>query len=248
MKKWIRWIALSAVLISIWQIASLITDNSLICPSIFEIIAQMIGQASSPVFYQALGMTLARCVIGLFLSFILALLAGAFSFWNQKIGWVCDQLCALLQSIPNVAFIILLLFWTGRNEAVVIVQILLLTPMIFRELHEGLKDIARTYHEVFVLYPQPLVEKLKKAALPMLEPMMRSSLKSAGSLGLKAVVMAEILASVSNGIGRQLQSARLNLNFAGVLGWVLWLMLISLLLEQGWNALFAWLEERSNSI
>lgn len=78
--------------------------------------------------------------------------------------------------------------------------------------------------------------------------MMRSSLKSAGSLGLKAVVMAEILASVSNGIGRQLQSARLNLNFAGVLGWVLWLMLISLLLEQGWNALFAWLEERSNSI
>lgn len=243
-KRGLKWLLLMAGLALLWEIISLITNNSMICPSLSEIAEAMLEQLFSPVFFSSVFITLARAAAGLFLSFVIAALLAGLSCRFSGAGWIFDQISTLLQSIPNVAYIILLLFWAGRQEAVILVQFFLLCPMIFRELYEQLAQVNRDWREVFILYPQPLGELLKKAALPLLAPAIRASLKTGGSLALKSVVMAEILSSVPQGIGRQLQSARMNLNFAGVLAWVIWLMLAGLLFSHLWSCLFSSASER----
>lgn len=237
-KKWTRWIIFFLGLAALWQLTSVITDNSLICPSLAEIAGAMSEQLQSPQFFTALLDTLLRAAAGVLISFVSGVAAAAFCFRFPGFSWIFEKTVTVLQSIPNVAYIILLLFWTGRNEAVILVSFFLLFPIVFRDFHEGLRQISEEWKEVFLLYPQPVSEVLKQAAFPLLRPILQASLKSACSLGLKSVVMAEILASVSSGMGRQLQSARLGLNFAGVLGWVIWLVLISLLIEQILDLLF----------
>lgn len=238
MKKIVRWALLITLCLLLWQTAALVIDNSLVCPAPAAVLKVMAVQLQSPSFFSAVSATLLRMIAGLLLSFVSGVSLAALCFRFRKLAWICAKLVTFLQSIPNVAYIILLLFWTGRNESVILVQFFLIFPIVWRDFYEVLTEIGRKWHEVFYLYPQPLPELLQKAALPLLRPALYASLKSASSLGLKSAVMAEILASVSNGIGRSLQVCRLNLDFAGVIGWVLWLVLLSALLERFWSFVF----------
>lgn len=61
--------------------------------------------------------------------------------------------------------------------------------------------------------------------LPLLRPAMASSWITCSSLGFKVVVMAEIMTSVSLGIGANMQYDRLNVNLAGVMAWTIWLLI-----------------------
>lgn len=237
---WILLVAGLAVLV-FWWAAAWQADNAIIAPSPLEVLEQMVQQVQNPALYTAAWATLVRTVIGLFFSFAAACAAVLLAFFFEKTAVVLNQAVVILQAIPNIAYIILLLFWTGRQTAVILVIFFLLFPIMYRELYEAMEDLRRKWRDVLLLYPQPWYVLLHKAMLPQMKPALSASLKSGASLGFKAGIMAEILASVPAGLGRLMQSARFNLNVAGVLGYVFWMLLLVFLLERLARALIVWL-------
>lgn len=237
------WILLLAVLLLLaaWALVSWKADNAIIAPSPFEVLEQMILQAQSPALYAAAWATLLRTLSGLAISFAAACTAVLVAFFFRKWAMILNQAVVVLQAIPNIAYIILLLFWTGRQTAVILVIFFLLFPMMYRELYEALEDLRRKWRDVLMLYPQPWYVVLRKAMIPQLKPALSAALKSGASLAFKAGIMAEILASVPSGLGRLMQSARLNLNVAGVLGYVFWMLLLVFVLERLARVFIAWL-------
>lgn len=231
MKRLKNWIVFLIGLITLWSAAALLVDNAIICPSPWAVMTQMAMQMRTPAFYQAVGITLGRTFAGLVISFVTAAAAAVISYCFAKMNEIISRVVVILQAIPNIAYIILLLFWTSRQATVILVIFFLLFPMIYRDLYEALQDIHERWKDVFALYPQPWSVRMKQAFFPMMKPAVSASLKSASSLAFKAGVMAEILASVPMGLGRLMQSARLDVNAAGVLAYVIWLLILVFILE-----------------
>ncbi|MBF0579027.1 hypothetical protein IM774_04360 [Erysipelotrichaceae bacterium RD49] len=218
-----------------WQIAASILNNSLICPSPFGVLAQMAVQIQSPGFLASLLFTIGRALIALAVSLLLAIpasFAGAFFIPAKEF---LNRLVSILQTVPNVCYIILLLFWTDRNMTVILTGVFLLFPLIYRSLYEQLAQLIHQYRPIWIVYPQPRIVLMSRICFPMLRPAFLAAIKSASSLGFKACVTSEILTGIAPGIGKKIQIARLDLNLAGVFAWSIWLILLVFCFEKLWN-------------
>lgn len=221
----------------IWQIASLKIHNALICPSLEQIAFQMMLQIQKPDFWMILAATVSRALQALAISFAAGFTAAVIAFFCRPAAAFLNAASGFLQAIPNVCYIILLLFWTTRTNTVLLVAFFLLFPLFYRALSAQLAELKQQWNDVWKIYPQPKHILIFKICLPAMQSSVSSSLKNASSLSFKVCVMTEILAGLSIGIGRSLQTARLDINVAGVIGWSLWLILLVWVFEQLWNLL-----------
>lgn len=231
------WMVFLLIIGGLWSVAALWANNPLILPSPWTVGEQMIRQLRDPAFFEALFFTLMRSLASLALSFLVAfVLAFACAFHPFLAGQI-NRLVSILQTLPNVCYIILLLFWCSRNMAVIVSGIFLLFPLIYRTLYEALLDIRKRWESVWIVYPQPKNVLITRVCLPMLKPALLAALKNASSLAFKVCVTSEILCSLSSGIGRQIQLDRFDLNLAGVVAWSLWLVVLVFVFEKLWNFL-----------
>lgn len=229
------WLLFLAIVIGIWQMAASILDNALICPGPLAVAGQMVVQIQSPGFLGAMFFTIGRALAALAVSLVLAIpasFAGAFFTAAREF---LNRLVSILQTVPNVCYIILLLFWTDRNMTVILTGVFLLFPLIYRSLYEQLTQLIHQYRPIWIVYPQPRYILMSRICFPMLRPALLAAIKSASSLGFKACVTSEILTGIAPGIGKKIQIARLDLNLAGVFAWSIWLILLVFCFEKLWN-------------
>ena len=137
----------------------------------------------------------------------------------------------LTRSVPNVAYIIIVLVWFGSEKSSAIVSFLIIFPTIFASLYHGLRYMDENLSKVLQLYPEKTSYRLWKVYIPLLKTEMISSFSNGLSLTFKVGVMAEILGQVQFGIGRQLNLCRITSDMVGIFAWTLWIILILLSIE-----------------
>lgn len=223
-----------AVLFGLWSLLSLLMNNSILCPTPWDVAKQMAAQLGRPDFFAVLAATASRALIGLLISFGAGVGMACAAHFLHVLKEMMNHLVSLMQAVPNVCYIILLLFWTDRNNVVLIVIFCLLFPVVYRNFLETLDQIRSRWQDVFAVYPQPWWIILSRASFPAMEPVFSSTLISGSSMAFKAAVMAEVLVSSNIGIGRSMQTARVNVEVAQVMAWMIWLLLLVFLLERVW--------------
>lgn len=234
-----QWFRMLTTLLIVWIALSLWIDNSIILPRPDEVFLTMLHQALSPDLYFSLIMTILRVFTSLVLSFGLAFLLAFVFFRYRKAAVYFHQILLFLRSIPNVTFIIIFLFWVNREMSVTIVAFLLLFPIFYQNIYEALCEIQGQWKDVLLIYPQGFPIKCRKLYFPLLKNAIVTSWITCSSLAFKVVVMAEILASVSVGVGSNMQFARLNVDLVGVFAWTIWLLIcVSLFNKLLKNVLF----------
>lgn len=230
-----NWLWFLLILFVLWQLLASILHNPLICPSPCAVLEQMVLQIQDPRFLAAIFNTIGRALCALLFGFAIGIpcaFLSAFYVWCREF---LNRLVSVLQTVPNVCYIILLLFWTTRTWTVILSGFFLLFPLIYRSLYEQLDDLCHQWREVWILYPQPKWVLTSRICFPMLRPALAAALKSASSLSFKACVTSEILTGLAPGIGKRIQIARLDLNLAGVCAWSLWLILFVFIFEKLWD-------------
>lgn len=220
------WIYFIAGFLVFWLILSCLINNIYILPSPFMVIEIMIKLLFTTSFYSSVFMSVFRAVLSVIVSFIVAVLVAIISLRNHFISSLLEKTILILRSIPNVTYVILLLFWVSRETMVFIVSFLLLFPIIYQNIFESLKEQENLWHDVLMIYPQSMYVTVTRIYIPLMKSAVVSSLISASSLAFKVGVMAEILGQVQTGIGRQIQLARLDIDLASVMAWTIWLILI----------------------
>lgn len=219
------WIYFIVIVLSIWQLSSMLIDNVFILPAPYSVLMVMIDLLKTPIFFVSILTTLFRALVSIIISFIVAAVLSLISLKHQYVSNFIEKVVLILRSIPNVTYVILLLFWVSREITVFIVSFLLLFPIIYQNLLESLKEIDNKWKDVLKVYPQSLSTTYKRVYFPLMKPAISSSLVSASSLAFKVGVMAEILGQVHTGVGRQIQLAKLNVDLTSVLAWTIWLVL-----------------------
>ncbi len=235
--KIVRQILFWMVLLGLWSLMALMMNNSILCPAPWDVVRQMMVQLTRPDFFSIVGITTLRALSGLLISFAAGILSACEAHFLPVLKDMMNNLVSLMQAIPNVCYIILLLFWTGRNNVILIVIFCLLFPVAYRNFLETLDQIQNRWKDVFAVYPQPWWIVLTRACFPAMEPVFASTLISGSSMAFKAAVMAEVLASANIGIGRSMQAARVNVEVAQVMAWMVWLLILVFLFEKIWRKL-----------
>lgn len=225
-------------LLVIWQLLAAVIDNEIILPSVFLVGQRFLTLLGQKDFYMHLLATFGRAhlafLISLAVALLLALLADRYSHLEEILSpWIKS-----LQTIPQISFVILLLFWFKPETALLWVIFFIAFPIAYFSFSASLKAIPASYRDLLKLYPQPLFVRLRKAELPLIAPALASTIQAGLPLSLKVAVMSEVLMHTARGIGRALSSARANIDMVGVFAWTLALLLFAGLEVAALQALF----------
>ena len=206
-------------------------NNPIKLPSFFDVILRMKQLASSALFYEAFAYTLARSFTGLALALCTAVFLGVMSGLNHKFEEYFEPLYTILKSIPNISYILIVLIWTNSRIATCVISFMVMFPMAYANVLSGMKSIESQYLNLMRVYPVDRFYKIFHIYLPLISNYIYASLSNGIGLTFKVGIMAEILGSVSPGMGRQFQLCRINVDMVGTFAWTIWLIVFLIVFE-----------------
>ncbi len=216
------------LLLGIWQVASMIISKEVILPLPLDVFSKMLSFLADVSFYEAVIATLSRIALSFMIAFILGTLLGILSGLYEIIYDLLYPIFALLQTIPQIGYILVLLVWFNSFTALIIIVLLMLLPSFYHNAYQGIKNIDDTLNDVISLYHHPLSYNIIHVYIPLIKGYILSAINNCLPLSLKVGVMAEIFVSSAKGIGKQLYIARVNIDMVSIFAWILWMVVIIL--------------------
>lgn len=123
---------------------------------------------------------------------------------------------------------IICLLWFGREGSVIAIVFLVVFPIMYSNILYAYKHIDRSLILNTKTYEDEFIIKLTRIYLPLIRSNLFESMKSTLSLGFKVTVMSELLSQVTNGIGKELYFAKINLLMSDIFAWTVIMVIISL--------------------
>lgn len=221
----------TAIILLLWWLAAATVNNSVKIPSPLETIQALLEIITSKYFLLQVFSTLKRALLGFAIAFIsgvvLGILAGAFA----PIYYLLRPLVIAQRSVPTMAVILLTLIWLNRDIAPILVGVIVIFPIIYGAVVNGVREIDVKLLEMAKIYHLSRKKKLLHLYLPSIGSSLRAVAAAAISLNLKITIAAEVLSQPGNAIGTGFQLEKISLNTAGVLAWAIVAIVIGWLLE-----------------
>lgn len=202
-------LVLPLALIVFWQIASKFKWlNPSIMPSPLRILQAFIFNIKSGLVFEHLAASLRRVAIG-FLSGVLAgIVVGFFVGFYKLLDNLLNGLLNFMRSIPTVGLIPLFILWFGIGEESKIIVIAISTFWsVLVNTQQGLMSTDKKLIEVAQILEKDQRTIFFKIILPSSLPAIISGIRLGLSAAWKAVVTAEMIASI-RGIGYMISYAR----------------------------------------
>jgi NitT/TauT family transport system permease protein len=143
--------------------------------------------------------------------------AGLNPLWRRAM-W---PIVSLLQGMPVIAWIVLSLLWFGTGDSPPVLAVgLSCLPIVFVGAIQGVATVDRNLLQMARSFRAPLSLLLRDLYLPHLLSYLFPALLSGLGIAWKVALTAELLAA-DKGIGADFGMARVNLNMAEAMAWVL---------------------------
>lgn len=195
-------------------------------------------------FWKALLRTLLRTLAAFALSFAAALVCACLAAVFAPFASFMRPIAALLRSLPTMAILLLIKVRFLPQTSPVVVAMLVLFPMIYSQLFEGISGVDGELLTMAKVYRLTRLQKLKYIYLPHIMPSIVENTGVNLSFGLKLIISAEVMASTYTAVGGMMSEAGIYLNFprlaALTLVAVIFGIAIELLFRALAQALFKW--------
>lgn len=231
------------VLLVIWQGFALSIDKVVILPLPLTVFKQMISFVYSKSFYLAILATLIRVFISFILALIIGTILGIFSGLSKKVNDYLYPIISLMQTIPQIAYILILLVWFESLTALIVIVLLMILPVFYNNVINGIQNIDSDLKDVINLYHHSFLFNLFHVYLPLIKGYLISAIETTLPLSLKVGVMAEIFVSANQGIGKQLYFARVQIDMVSIFAWTLWMVIIILGINYICKKVFSYLKK-----
>ena len=206
--------------IFVWWAAAKSVGSELLFPAPAAVFRVLWALVQSKEFYLVTGRSLLNVVTGILAAVALGVLLAGLCHRVRILRDLFLPLMTIIKATPVASFIVLLP-----------VSYTHLTLPTMDRIDPGLSEVARVYR---FSYPR----RLRVLVLPSLRPYFLSACRTSLGLAWKAGIAAEILATPRGTIGRMIGDARLYLETEQMFAWTLTVILLSLLIEYGFVALF----------
>ncbi len=205
--------------LAFWEIFAQILNKPLIAPTILEILTSVVGLLERKQSYLFIGASLSRVFVTLFVDFVIAFFLGLTAGLNKKIEDLLSVTENIFRSLPTVAVLLISLIWFKSNITPIFVTSLIVLPILYRNITDGVKNIDKNLMEMAEDFGVPFLRKLFFLYIPSIKPFLQNALALSCGFAIKVTVTAEVLSQPKNGIGTALYLAKVQLETAELFAW-----------------------------
>ena len=167
-----------------------------------------------------LGVSLWRASAGIGIALVAGVSAGLLAGRFKTAMALLKPLITVLLAMPPIIWVVMALFWFGfGNPSVLFTVIILVAPLTFASAAAGMASVDKKNEELFDAYRLGRLKKIRYLYVPHLTGYLLSSISVAVAMGVKVVIMAELLGA-SEGIGARIADARAMLETSSVMAYV----------------------------
>lgn len=160
--------------------------------------------------------TLVRTLLTFLIIFIISLILGILSGYFNSLRVILSPMVTFLRTIPTILVTIILLIWFGRELGPIMIMALVIFPILYELILGSMNQVDSDLLDVCLLFGATGYEKFKALYYPQLLITLSSGIQATLGLSFKVMVMAEVMAQTSTGIGRQLNYEKTYLNMPAV--------------------------------
>ena len=216
----------------VWQLLAMFVNNDILLVTPLEALKALLGEASKLTFWQTVGMSLVRILIGFGAGFLVAVVLSVLSFRFSLLEILLSPVMTLLKAVPVVSFVVLLLIWWGSSFLSVAICFLVVLPNLYINTLAGLKSTPKSLLEMARVFRLPFWNSFFYIYRPALKPFLLSGLSISLGMCWKSGVAAEVIGTPSFSIGEQLYLSKIYLDTAGVFAWTAVTILLSCVFEK----------------
>lgn len=219
---WSSWAGLAALflLAAVWQ-AGHEAYGPFILSSPQDTLAAVWTLTGDPRGWDVAGLTLQRALTGFALVTGAGVTLGVAAGYSPATMRLAAPLITVLIGVPPIAWIVLAMIWFGGSDATVrTVIVVSALPVVFLGAAQGIATRDRSLDLMAEAFGAGPVRRFLTVGLRQTTTTLFPALALALGTAFKVAVMAELLAN-AGGIGGALATARINLDIAQALAWVL---------------------------
>lgn len=206
---------------------------SVVWPSPFTVMSEMVSQAASTNMWEHLWITLQESLIGFAIGSAIGFSVGAAIGVSRLVLKAVYPYVVLIQSMPRVALapvFIALLGFGMSSKVLTAVAICFFPPLINTMI--GLANYESNSLELMKSMGATRFQIFRMLLLPGALPMIFGGLKTALTLAVIGAIVGELTAA-NAGMGMLIVTAAYQLRIPAVFGYVMWLSIVALVLFRG---------------
>ena len=231
LRKTLRTLAVVLFWLLVWQLAAALAGQELLLPSPLRVARELLRLAGGAEFWLTVAQSIRRVLTGIASAVLLGILLALLTHKSALLRALLSPVMTLVKSTPVASFIILALVWLGRDVVPPVIAALMVLPVVWANVSQGLDGIDPQLLELAQVCRLPRGRVFRRITLPSVLPHLRAALCSALGLGWKAGVAAEILTVPARSIGKRIYEAKIYLETTELFAWTAAVVLLSLVIE-----------------
>ena len=216
----------------LWEAAALIINEEILFVSPHKVLSALFRLGATSDFWKTILLSIVRVlggfVLGYLLSAILASLAFKFSFFKSFLS----PAISVIKATPVASFIILALMWSGKNFVPVIICILMVTPIVWSNVLEGLSSVDKNLLEMAQVYGMKPAARIKSIYVPSLIPYNAAAIGSGLGLCWKAGIAAEVICRTLPSIGNSIWETKFYIITDEMFAWTATVVILSVIFDK----------------
>jgi len=231
MRRFLWQIAVILFWLLIWHLTAVAIDSQILLVTPMRVLTRLGSLVGTAAFRTAVRNSLGRILQG----FTMAVFCGIFlAGLSQKrfVYMLLDPVISLMKATPVASITILILFWVPGPRLAVIISFMMVLPIIFYNVYEGMRSIDRKVMEMAEIFNVTLWKKHRFIIFPSLLPYLVSACSIGFGQAWKSGIAAEVIALPRDSIGINLYNAKVYLENAELLAWTVVIVLLSFAMEK----------------
>lgn len=223
--------AILLIWLVLWQLASAAIHNKIIFVGPWETACALVSQVQTAEFWRTILASFLRIAGGFLAAFLLGILAAALAGRYALLREFLEPPVDLLQSVPVASFVILALIWIGSENLSVLITLLVVFPVIYRNVLEGIRQTDPKLLEMARVFRMKKRNRLWYIYRPDLMPYLLAGSRISLGMAWKSGVAAEVIGVPDCSIGEKLYMAKIYLSTAELFAWTFVIIVVSRLFE-----------------
>ena len=216
----------------LWQLAAMTIDSKILLVSPVEVAVRLTTIWQTEGFWTSVWFSFYHIAGGFFLALFLGIVLAALAGRFRRIETLLWPFLVTIKTVPVASFVVICLIWLSAEKLSVFISFLIVLPVVYGNVLEGIKSEDKLMLEVGTVFRMPLLRRLLYIHLPQLKPFIMSACATALGMAWKAGVAAEIIGTPDGSIGKQLFYSKIYLDTDDLLCWTVIIVIVSVLFEK----------------
>lgn len=205
--------------LGVWQVAALAVGQEIVLASPARVVERLVELVPTAAFWTTVAHSLARIVAGFLAAAVVGVLGAAAAAAWRLVDALLTPLVKAIRAAPVVSFVILVLLWVGSGWLALVVAFLMVVPIVYATVLEGIGHRDRALLEMAEVFRVPLRRRLLAIDVPQVLPYFVAACRAGIGLAWKAGIAAEVIGLPTGSIGERLYQAKLFLSSADLFAW-----------------------------